>query len=176
MARKKRQEAQARMEAEMVQGRVVILAGSPADMVHVDMIRRALDSFGITSLVRIASAHKTPQRLLDMISRYDAEEIPTVYITVAGRSNALSGLVDAATQYPVIACPPPSEQWAVVDIWSGLRMPSGVAPALVLDPANAALFAAKLFALENAELRERIVSFQKQNADRLIEEDEKVRY
>jgi phosphoribosylaminoimidazole carboxylase PurE protein len=162
------------MEAEMVQGRVVILAGSPADMAHVDAIQRALGSFGIMSLVRIASAHKTPCRLLDMIGRYEAEEIPTVYITVAGRSNALSGLVDAATPYPVIACPPPSEQWAVVDIWSSLRMPSGVAPALILDPANAALFVAKLFALENTELRGRIVSFQKQNADRLTEEDDKL--
>ncbi len=162
------------METEMVQGRVVIVAGSPADMAHVDAIQRALSSFGIISVVRIASAHKTPLRLLEIISRYEAEEIPTVYITVAGRSNALSGLVDAATPFPVIACPPPSEQWAMVDIWSSLRMPSGVAPALILDPANAALFVAKLFALENTELRGRIASFQKQNADRLIEEDEKV--
>jgi len=99
-------------------------------------------------------------------SRYDKElrfrGIPTVYITVAGRSNALSGLVDAATQYPVLACPPPSEQWSAYDIWSSLHMPSGIASALILDPVNAALCAAKLLALKDEALRENIRRFQQQ--------------
>jgi 5-(carboxyamino)imidazole ribonucleotide mutase/phosphoribosylaminoimidazole-succinocarboxamide synthase len=158
----------------MNHGRVVIFAGSPADKAHVEAIARALGEFGIPFVVRIASAHKTPKRLLEAIGEYDAELIPTVYVTVAGRSNALSGLVDAATQCPVLVCPPPSEQWAAHDIWSSLRMPSGVAPALVLDPANVALFAAKLLALGEPELRERIRQFQARNAARLVEEDEKI--
>jgi len=94
-----------------------------------------------------------------------------VYITVAGRSNALSGFVDAATQYPVLACPPPLEEWAICDIWSSLRMPSGVAPALILEPVNVALCAAKLLALKDEALRENIRRFQQQQIDRLIEED-----
>jgi len=73
-----------------------------------------------------------------------------------------------------VGCPPPSESWAAYDIWSSLRMPSGVAPAVVLDPANAALFAAKLLALGEPELRERIRQFQERNANRLVEEDEKI--
>ena len=158
----------------MSRGRVVIFAGSPADKTHVEAIARALGEFGIPSTVRIASAHKTPKRLLEIIEGYDAEPIRTVYVTVAGRSNALSGLVDAATQFPVVVCPPPSESWAAYDIWSSLRMPSGVAPAVVLDPANAALFAAKLLALGEPELRERIRQFQERNANRLVEEDEKI--
>ncbi len=158
----------------MSRGRVVILAGSPADGPHVEAIAGALGDFGIPSTVRIASAHKTPERLLDIIAEYDSEAVPTVYVTVAGRSNALSGLVDAATQNPVVVCPPSSEQWAAYDIWSSLRMPSGVAPAVVLDPANAALFAAKILALGEPEMRERIRQFQARNAARLIEEDEKI--
>lgn len=155
-------------------GRVVILAGSPADSSHVEAIAGALGNFGISSTVRIASAHKTPERLLDIIAEYEAEAVPTVYVTVAGRSNALSGIVDAATQNPVVVCPPPSEQWAAYDIWSSLRMPSGVAPAVVLDPANAALFAAKILALVEPEMRERIRQFQERNAARLVEEDETI--
>lgn len=158
----------------MSRGRVVILAGSPADGPHVEAIAGALGDFGIPSTVRIASAHKTPERLLDIIAEYDSAAVPTVYVTVAGRSNALSGLVDAATQNPVVVCPPSSEQWAAYDIWSSLRMPSGVAPAVVLDPANAALFAAKLLALDEPELRKRIRQFQARNVERLVEEDEKI--
>ncbi len=152
--------------------RVIIFAGSPADHVHVEAIEEALDEFGIAHESRIASAHKTPRRLLDILAGYDAEGIPTVYIAAAGRSNALSGLVDAATAAPVITCPPPSEQWGAYDIWSSLRMPSGVAPALVLDPGNAALCAAKLLALSDSGIKERIRRFQEQNAARLIDEDE----
>jgi len=151
--------------------RVIIFAGSPADKAHFETIQKALEVFGIPCLARIASAHKTPKRLLDMIKSYDSEGIPTVYITVAGRSNALSGLVDAATQYPVLACPPPSEQWSAYDIWSSLHMPSGIASALILDPVNAALCAAKLLALKDEALRENIRRFQQQQIDRLIEED-----
>jgi len=158
----------------MSRGRVIIVIGSPADRAHAEAIVRALGEFGISSTVRIASAHKTPARLLKIIEHYDAEGIPTVYVTAAGRSNALSGFVDAATQNPVVACPPPSEQWAAYDLWSSLRMPSGVAPAVVLDPANAALFAAKLLALGEPELRERIRQFQARNAERLIEEDDNI--
>ncbi len=77
----------------MSRGRVVIFAGSPADKAHVEAIARALGEFGIPSTVRIASAHKTPERLLGIIAEYEAEPIPTVYVTAAGRSNALSGLV-----------------------------------------------------------------------------------
>jgi phosphoribosylaminoimidazole carboxylase PurE protein len=95
-------------------------------------------------------------------------------VTVAGRSNALSGIVDAATQNPVVVCPPFSEQWAAYDIWSSLRMPSGVAPAVVLDPANAALFVAKILALVEPEMRDRIRQFQDRNAARLVEEDETI--
>lgn len=158
----------------MSRGRAIILAGSPADRAHVESIQRALGEFGVSSQIRIASAHKTPQRLLDLIGTYDVEELPTVYITAAGRSNALSGFVDAATRYPVITCPPPSEQWGAYDIWSSLRMPSGVAPGLILDPANAALFAAKILALGDEELRERVRKFQEKNVARLVDEDEKL--
>lgn len=155
--------------------RVIIFAGSPADRAHVEVIEKALDEFGIAHSARIASAHKTPRRLLDIIAEYDAQAIPTVYIAAAGRSNALSGLVDAATAAPVLTCPPPSEQWGAYDIWSSLRMPSGVAPALVLDPGNAALCAAKILALSDPGLKERIQRFQEKNAARLIDEDEERR-
>ena len=155
--------------------RVIIFAGSPADRAHVEVIEKALDEFGIAHSARIASAHKTPRRLLDIIAEYDAQAIPTVYIAAAGRSNALSGLVDAATAAPVLTCPPPSEQWGAYDIWSSLRMPSGVAPALVLDPGNTALCAAKILALSDPGFKERIQRFQEKNAARLIDEDEERR-
>jgi phosphoribosylcarboxyaminoimidazole (NCAIR) mutase len=79
--------------------------------------------------------------------------------------------VDAQVSAPVIACPPPSDAFGGADVFSSLRMPSGVAPAVVLDPANAALLAAKILGLSDAALRDAVTHQQHQNADRLLQED-----
>jgi phosphoribosylaminoimidazole carboxylase PurE protein len=94
-----------------------------------------------------------------------------VYITVAGRSNALSGFVDGAVSAPVIACPPPAEAFGGADIFSSLRMPSGIAPALLIEPANAALCAAKIFAMNDPAIRERVRAFQQQQAQKVTNDD-----
>jgi phosphoribosylaminoimidazole carboxylase PurE protein len=145
--------------------------GSPSDEPFVRRITAALDEFDIPWEMRVASAHKVPQDLLDMLSSYEADPQPKVYITVAGRSNALSGVVDAHVRAPVIACPPYSEKFAGGDLLSSLRVPSGVAPAVVLEPANAALLAAKMLALAAADLRERVRASQEAHRRRLREAD-----
>ena len=123
---------------------VVILMGSPSDQPHVGKIMSALEKLGLESVQRISSAHKTPQKLLEILVEFEQDPRPKVYITVAGRSNALSGMVDANVLAPVIACPPASNAYGGMDIFSSLRMPSGVAPMVLLDPENAALAAASI--------------------------------
>ena len=132
----------------MTHSLVVILMGSKADEAHCQKIAEAAAGFGSGGDLRIGSAHKTPEHVLEhCCARYEADPRPKVYITVAGRSNALSGFTDGAVSAPVIACPPPSEAFGGADIYSSLRMPSGIAPAVVLEPANAALLAAKILGL-----------------------------
>src|SRR5512136_2746040 len=123
---------------------VILILGSPSDGPWADQITAALDRLALPWELRIASAHKTPQHLLELLARYEADARLKVYITVAGRSNALSGMVDAQVAAPVIACPPAADKFAGGDLLSSLHMPSGVAPAAVLEPDNAALLAAKM--------------------------------
>jgi phosphoribosylaminoimidazole carboxylase PurE protein len=89
---------------------------------------------------------------------------------VAGRSNALSGFVDAQVTAPVIACPPASEAFGGMDILSSLRMPRGVAPLVVLEPENAALAAVKMLALTSERLRSAIAQSQSQERQRVMGE------
>lgn len=145
--------------------------GSRSDHDHAQKITEALARFGIDWEIRVASAHKTPAYLLQVIASYEADPRPKVYITIAGRSNALSGMVDAQVSAPVIACPPPSDAFGGADIFSSLRMPSGVAPAVVLDPAGAALVAAKIFGLRDSTIQDRVKQQQQQLADHLVQED-----
>lgn len=138
---------------------VIILLGSKSDREHRAAIARGLDRYGVSHVTRVASAHRVTRYLLDMMDGYENDGQPHVYITVAGRSNALSGVVDANSRHPVIACPPYSERFGGMDILSTLRMPGGVAPLLVMEPEAAALAAAKIMALADPAIAERIADW-----------------
>ena len=150
---------------------VVILMGSKADRDHCMKISDACGQYGLETVLRIASAHKTPEHAISILREYEADERQKIYITVAGRSNALSGFTDGSVSAPVIACPPSADAFGGADVFSSLRMPSGIAPAVVLEPANAALLAAKIFGVANAEVREQVRVSQKRAAEKIVEDD-----
>jgi len=154
--------------------KVVILFGSKVDVDFAKPLRRTLKEFGINFDQRIASAHKTPKKVLEILREYEKCEDELIYITVAGRSNALSGVVDANTKYPVIACPPYSEKLRI-DIYSSLRMPSGVAPLVLLEPEAAALAAAKILALNDEKLSKKIAKYQRRMKEKIEANDKTLR-
>ncbi|MFW5904339.1 MAG: AIR carboxylase family protein [Candidatus Saliniplasma sp.] len=153
--------------------KVVIIMGSKSDMDWSEKIAHTLGELGIESVMRIASAHKVPLKAMEILKEYKDEEV--VYITVAGRSNALSGFVDAQTEKPVIACPPYSSKFAGADIFSSLRMPSGVCPMVVMGTEQAGLAAAKIFGVSHEEVRERIKRYQESNREQIDKDDKEVR-
>ncbi len=152
---------------------VIILMGSFADAKHCERIAQAARELGLETVQRVGSAHKTPEHLLRLIGDFEADPRPKVYITVAGRSNALSGFVDAAVKSPVIACPPLTDAFYEADLFSSLHMPSGVAPGVVLEPANAALLAAKILGLSDPDIQTNVISYQKHQSEKVITDDAK---
>jgi 5-(carboxyamino)imidazole ribonucleotide mutase len=150
---------------------VVILMGSKADEEHCRKIAEAARGFGLEVVLRVGSAHKTPDHVTELLRQFEADPRPKVYVTVAGRSNALSAFADGRVRAPVIACPPPSEAFGGADIFSSLRMPSGIAPAVVLDPANAALLAAKIIGLTDPAVAAKVAEFQKGQAGKVVADD-----
>ena len=149
---------------------VVIIMGSKGDMPRAKQIADALAKLDLSYEMRIASAHKSPAFLMQILQTYEQDDVRRVYITIAGRSNALGGFVDAAVSAPVIACPPYSETFAGADIYSSLRMPSGVAPAVVLEPEAAALLAAKILGRRAA-----VRKMQAEQTARLVADDQSLR-
>ncbi len=150
---------------------VVILMGSKADLEHCQKIAQACAGYGLEAVLRIGSAHKTPEHVSTILKEWEADPRPKVFITAAGRSNALSGFVDGAVSAPVIACPPASEAYGGMDILSSLRMPSGIAAGVVLEPANAALLAAKILALVDADVKGEVLRTQMKQAGQVIADD-----
>ncbi|XP_029905156.1 bifunctional phosphoribosylaminoimidazole carboxylase/phosphoribosylaminoimidazole succinocarboxamide synthetase isoform X2 [Myripristis murdjan] len=130
-------------------GRVVVLMGSTSDMAHCEKIKKACASYGIPCTLRVTSAHKGPDETLRIKAGYEGDGVPTVFVAVAGRSNGLGPVMSGNTAYPVINCPPLTPDWGAQDVWSSLRMPSGLGCSTVLSPEAAAQFAAQIFGLSD---------------------------
>jgi phosphoribosylaminoimidazole carboxylase PurE protein len=148
--------------------------GSKGDLSHAQSVAKTLKTLEIGYQMRVCSAHKATSRLLDILKEYEQQAGPLVYITIAGRSNALSAVIDANTRFPVIACPPYSDRFAGMDVLSSLRLPSGIASPTILEPEGAALLAAKILALGDEQLRLRVERYKQQLVTELIQADEEV--
>lgn len=154
-------------------GKAVIIMGSERDLDFSREIAKYLKLLEVAYEFRVASAHKNPESVLEIIKDFQNEKI--VYITVAGRSNALSAFVDANSSKPVIACPPYSETYSGVDIFSSLRVPSGVGSVVTIEPEGAAIAAAKIFALEDTVTAETVRGYQASKKKQLEKANESVK-
>jgi phosphoribosylaminoimidazole-succinocarboxamide synthase len=124
----------------------VILSGSPSDDWHIEKLRKNLGNHNIYFREHVCSAHKKTKQLLNILDEYNLnKERKIVFITVAGMSNALSGVVTCNTHHPVIACPPHSDKMdMIININSTLQMPSKVPVAIILHAENCVLFCKKI--------------------------------
>tara|TARA_B100000965_G_scaffold403653_1_gene432354 strand:+ start:1987 stop:2373 length:387 start_codon:yes stop_codon:yes gene_type:complete len=125
--------------------KAVLIMGSTYDEPHAKKITDKLDDFGISWEQHAASAHKQPLKVLEILTN-NKKEKDIVYITIAGRSNALSGFVAANSEFPTLGCPPFSDKAdMLVNIHSTLQMPSNTPVLTVVDPGNCALAVKRIF-------------------------------
>ena len=125
--------------------KTVIIMGSTSDEPHAKKITDRLDEYGIAWEQHAASAHKNPLRVLEILEA-NKDQADIVYITIAGRSNALSGFVAANSEFPTLGCPPFSDKAdMLVNIHSTLQMPSNTPVLTVIDPGNCALAVKRIF-------------------------------
>ena len=156
--------------------KAVIIMGSERDLDFSRDIAKYLKLLGVIYEFRVASAHKTPLAVLDVLKEFETEKV--VYITVAGRSNALSAFIDGNTTKTVIACPPYSEKFNGADIYSSLRVPSGIGSVVTIEPEGAAIASAKILALQDPELEANVKAYQdgkKQELEKANESIKKLR-
>jgi 5-(carboxyamino)imidazole ribonucleotide mutase len=137
---------------------VGILTGSPSDLPTVEKAKEALDELGVPSELKILSAHRTPDLVLDYVKRAESAGVE-VFIACAGMANHLAGAVAAHTLKPVIGVPLASGALGGLDaLLSTVQMPPGVPVATVaVDGAkNAAFLAARILSIEHPEIVEKL--------------------
>ena len=116
---------------------IVIISGSEKDIKHVEKIQASLKKYNMESNYYACSAHKKTAKLLEILNENKATA--KIYITVAGMSNALSGVVACNTNVPVIACPPFKDQMDMMtNIQSSIQCPSMCPVMTILSPTNVA--------------------------------------
>jgi 5-(carboxyamino)imidazole ribonucleotide mutase len=156
-----------------MQGKAIIIMGSERDLEFCRDIAKHLKTLEVDYEFRVASAHKTPLKVLDVLKEFEKEKV--VYITVAGRSNALSAFVDANSSKPVVACPPYSDKYGGADVYSSLRVPSGIGLVVTIEPEAAAIATAKIFAIEDKALEKKIKDFQLEKKKDIEEANETIK-
>lgn len=154
-------------------GMVIIIMGSERDLEFSREIAKYLKLLGVIYEFRVASAHKTPLTVLEILREFENQ--PVVYLTVAGRSNALSAFIDGNTANPVIAIPPYSEKYGGTDIYSSLRVPSGIGSVVTIEPEGAAIAATKILALNDTALLDNVRSYQNNKKQELERANESVK-
>ena len=125
--------------------KAILIMGSTSDEPHAKKITDKLDDYGISWEQHAASAHKQPLKVLEILNE-NKDKKTVSYITIAGRSNALSGFVAANSNFPTLGCPPFSDKSdMLVNIHSTLQMPSNTPVLTVIDPGNCALAVKRIF-------------------------------
>ncbi len=137
--------------------KTIFLLGSESDKEFTQQMVDGLKEWGIETEVIVASAHKVPIKVLDIVEKHNLIQ-DIVFVGVAGRSNALSGVIAANSVHPVFACPPLKEKADLqINIFSSLMMPSDTPVMTVVDPSNLVLSVVKIFAEKNADLQKKVV-------------------
>ena len=133
---------------------VLILLGSESDMPVAKKAADALGELGISNEVKVASAHRQPGLLDKIIEASDAK----IFIGIAGLSAALPGAIASKTKKPVIGVPVNVKLDGLDALLSTMQLPPGVPVATVgIDNGkNAALLAARILALSDPKLAEKL--------------------
>ncbi len=132
--------------------------GSVSDRETMQAAAATLEELGIRYEMRVVSAHRTPDLLFDYASTAAARGIKII-IAGAGGAAHLPGMTASKTQLPVVGVPVRSAALNGLDsLLSIVQMPAGVPVATMAigNAANAALFAARILALDDAELARRL--------------------
>lgn len=144
---------------------VLILMGSDSDGDVMAAAKASLESLGLTCEMTVASAHRSPARVMKLVSEAPGRGVK-VFIVGAGAAAHLAGVVAAHTTLPVIGVPIDATAMHGLDaLLSTVQMPPGVPVATVAigkpGATNAGILAAQMIALGDPKVGERLVEYKK---------------
>ncbi|MGC8660013.1 MAG: 5-(carboxyamino)imidazole ribonucleotide mutase [Desulfomonilaceae bacterium] len=152
---------------------VGILMGSDSDLPKMKKAAEILDNFGVGYFMTVASAHRTPERVMEIARRAEAEGWK-VLIAGAGMAAHLAGFVAAHTTVPVVGVPMDSSSLGGIDaLLSTVQMPGGIPVACMglgsSGAKNAGLFAVEILSCFDSDLRQKLKEYRTQEKNSIEE-------
>ncbi len=150
---------------------VMILMGSKSDLEVGKKATKVLDEFGISYEMHVASAHRTPAYVEELVKQRGAK----VFIGMAGVAAALPGVIAAMTTKPVIGIPVGGKV-PFDSLLSIVQMPPGIPVATVgVDRGdNAAFLAAQILSMNDPALAEKVTSQRAAAAEKVLADDKSI--
>jgi len=140
---------------------VGIIMGSKSDLETVEPAAKALEEFGVSYELKVVSAHRTPDAMVEYAKSARARGLKVI-IAAAGGAAHLPGMVASLTTLPVIGIPVQTKALSGVDsLYSILQMPAGIPVATVAigNARNAGLLAVRVLAISNEGLAGKLDEF-----------------
>ncbi|KAM3097065.1 5-(carboxyamino)imidazole ribonucleotide mutase [Phormidesmis sp. 146-12] len=160
----------------MTQPLIGIIMGSDSDLPTMQGAIAVCEEFNISYEVRIVSAHRTPDRMVDYAKQAHPRGIKVI-VAGAGGAAHLPGMVAALTPLPVIGVPVASRHLQGLDsLYSIVQMPAGIPVATVAigNARNAGLLAIQILATHNSELLQQVQNYRQSLADTVMKKQAKL--
>lgn len=156
--------------------KIALIMGSDSDMPIVEKAISVLKKLELPHSVRIMSAHRTPEKTAEFASGAERNGYGVI-VAFAGKAAHLAGVIAAHTSLPVIGVPIKGLDLGGMDaLLSTVQMPSGIPVATVAidGGANAAWLAARILAVSEPELAEKLASERRAMAEAVEAKDNKL--
>ncbi|MBA2846089.1 5-(carboxyamino)imidazole ribonucleotide mutase [Methanococcus maripaludis] len=151
---------------------ITIIMGSKSDVKIAEKAVSILKEFEIDYEVRVASAHRTPELVEEIVKNSKSK----VFIAIAGLAAHLPGVVAAMTTKPVIAVPVESKLDGLDALLSAVQMPPGIPAACVgIDRGeNAAILAAEMLSISDERIEKKLAEFRENQKKKIFSDDAEV--
>ncbi|AIR06507.1 5-(carboxyamino)imidazole ribonucleotide mutase [Enterobacter sp. Ap-916] len=161
------------MSSEHTPARIAIVMGSKSDWATMQFAAEILTALNVPHHVEVVSAHRTPDKLFSFAEQAEANGYQVI-IAGAGGAAHLPGMLAAKTLVPVLGVPVQSAALSGVDsLYSIVQMPRGIPVGTLAigkaGAANAALLAAQILALHDADLSQRLATWRQTQTDEVLD-------
>jgi phosphoribosylaminoimidazole carboxylase PurE protein len=161
-----------------MKAKVLILMGSDSDLPVMENTGKTLKEFGIPYEMTVSSAHRTPDRTLNLVINAEKNGVEVV-IAGAGAAAHLAGVIASHTTLPVIGIPIDSSPLEGIDaLYSTVQMPPGIPVATMAigtaGAKNAGIFAAQILALKDPKIAAALKDYKKKMAKEVEKKARKV--
>jgi 5-(carboxyamino)imidazole ribonucleotide mutase len=158
--------------------KIGIILGSDSDLPYMEKGIQTLKELKIPFEIEVSSAHRTPQRTIELVKDFEKRGIQVI-IAAAGGAAHLPGVIASHTLLPVLGVPITSALAGLDSLYSIVQMPGGIPVAAFSigssGGVNSVLFALQILALNDPELKKKLEDFREKQKMHVLEKSRRLK-